>query len=209
MTDAQLFLVLIVVAGGLTLGYFRGRRRNMDLARAISRELEAALHPEDQTYTWLGGVLGFKADYRGVSATSRVEATLTLLPRHSLLYLPVARLLTGGDRLFVVTYPAKPIRSEAHVIAASYRRRLGRLAGESTWRREMVDGGGQRFEVLGEDPSAVASLRDWVRSLPQPRHLRHLALVPRTGTLYLYVVPVPGKVQEVVHRTLSWFASQA
>lgn len=209
MTDTQLFLALIVVAAGLTLGYFRGRRKNLGLARTISRELEAVLHPKDQTYTWLGGVLGFKAEYRGVSGTNRVEATLTLLPRHSLLYLPVAWLLSGGDRLFVVAYPTKPIKGETHIVAASYRRRLGRLADESKWRREVVDGDGQRFEVMGEDSSAVAGLRDWIRSLPQSRYLKHLALVPRTGTLYLFMAPAPGKVHEILDSTLAWFGRQA
>lgn len=209
MNDGQLFLLLILVAVGLTLGYFRGRRKNLEMARAISRELEAALHPKDQTYTWLGGVLGFKAEYRGVSETNRVEATLTLLPRHSLLYLPVAWLLSGGDRLFVVAYPTKPIKGEAHIVASSYRRRLGRLPDESKWRREVVEGGGRSFEVLGEDPSAVAGLRDWIRSLPQTRYLKHLALVPRTGTLYLFMVPAPGNIQEIVDRTLTWFGRQA
>lgn len=209
MNDGQLFLVLILVAVGLTLGYFRGRKKNLEMARAISRELEAVLHPKDQTYTWLGGVLGFKAEYRGVSGANRVEATLTLLPRHSLLYLPVAWLLSGGDRLFVVIYTTKPIRGEAHVVAASYRRRLGRLADESKWRREVMEGGAQSFEVLGEEPSAVASLRDWIRSLPQSRFLKHLALVPRTGTLYLFMVPAPGKIHELLGSTLAWFGRQA
>jgi hypothetical protein len=57
-----------------------------------------------------------------------------------------------------------------------------------------VDAGGVRFEVLGGNPDSVASLRDWLRSLPRPGHLRHLALVPDTGTLYVYLVPVPGEV---------------
>jgi hypothetical protein len=138
-----------------------------------------------------------------------VEATLTLVPRHSLLYLPVARLVTGGDRLYVVARPGRPIRREAHVIAASYRRRLGRLAGEESWRRETVETGDQRFEILGEDPAMVASLRDWVRTLAQAPRLKHLALVPSTGTLYLYLVPVPGEVQPIVGRALTWLASQS
>lgn len=209
MTEGQLFFVFIVAAGILTLGYFRGRRRNLERARSISRELEGALHPKDQTYTWLGGVLGFKAEYRGIDWAPRVEATLTLLPRHSLLYLPVAMLLAGGDRLFVLAYPAKSIRGEAHVIAAPYRRRLGRLAGEEGWRRESVNIGGQQFEILGEDPRIVASLRDWIRSLPQSRRVKHVALVPNTGTLYLYVTPVPGDVRPIIDSALAWFKGQA
>ncbi|MBI4392061.1 MAG: hypothetical protein HY575_09245 [candidate division NC10 bacterium] len=209
MTQEQLFLVLVLAAGLLTLGYFRGRRINLGLARAIGSELERTLHPKDQTYTWLGGVLGFRAEYRSNGAVPRVEATLTLLPRHSLLYLPVARLLSGGDRLFVVAHPREPVRGEAHVIAASYRRRLGRLAGESGWRRETVDAGGEVFEVVGGDPGTVAGLRDWLRSLPRPHHLRHLALVPRTGTLYLYLVPVRGEVKPIVESALAWSGAAA
>lgn len=204
MTQEQLFLVLILAAGLLTLGYFRGRRINLGLARAIGSELERVLRPKDQTYTWLGGILGFKADYRSNGAVPRVEATLTLLPRHSLLYLPVARLLSGGDRLFVVAHPREPVRGEAHVIAASYRRRLGRLAGESGWRREVVEVRGKQFEVVGEDPAAVAGLREWLRAVPEPGPVKHLALVPRTGTLYLYLVPVPGKVEPILRRALAW-----
>jgi hypothetical protein len=209
VTQEQLFLVMIVAAGMLTLGYFRGWKANLTLVRAISGELEAVLKPKDQTYTWLGGVLGFTGEYTGNSQAPRVEATLTLSPRHSLLYLPIARLVTGGDRLYMVAYPARPVSSEAHVIADSYRRRLGRLPGEENWRRETVEINSHRFEILGEDPSIVASLRDWVRSLPQASHVKHLALVPSTGNLYLYLVPVPGEVQPIVGRTLAWFASRS
>jgi hypothetical protein len=55
----------------------------------------------------------------------------------------------------------------------------------------------------------VASLRDWLRSLPQARRLRHLALVPSAGTLYLYLIPVPGEVQPIVEGALAWLASQS
>jgi hypothetical protein len=209
MTQEQVFVAMIVAAGVLMLGYLRGRKVNLALVKAISQELETALRPKDQTYTWLGGLLGFRAEYTGSPHAPRVEATLTLAPRHSLLYLPVARLVTGGDRLFVVSYPTKSIRDEAHVVAQAYRRRLGRLAGEERWHRETVDTGSARFEVLGPNPALVASLRDWIRSLPQAARLKHVALVPGAGTLYLYLAPAPGEVQTMVARALTWFAGQA
>lgn len=208
MTQEQLFVAMILAAGIITLAYFRGRKLNLELSHAISRELESALRPADQTYTWLGGVLGFRADYSG-GHMPRVEATLALQPRHSLLYLPIAWLVTGGDRLFLVAHPDTPIRGETHVIARRYRRRLGRLAGEQGWRREQVEVGGVRFEVLGDRSETVAGLRDWLRTLPRPRALQHLALVPRTGTLYLYLRPEPGQVRPMIDRVLTWFTSQA
>ncbi len=208
MTDGQLFFLVIAAAGVLTLGYFFGRRKNLKLAQSIGRELEGVLHPRDQTYTWLGGVLGFKAEYRGIEWAPRVEATLTLLPRHSLLYLPVALLVTGGDRLFVVARPTKAISGEAHVIATSYRRRLGRLPGEHGWHREAVEARGERFEVLAEDRKTAAGLREWLQSLAQPRRVKHIALTPKMGTLYLYLVPIPGEIRPILDSILAWFRNR-
>jgi hypothetical protein len=208
VTSEHLFLLMVLAAGLLSLGYFRGRKINLALARTISRELEGALQPRDQTYTWLGGVLGFRAEYTGSPRAPRVEATLALAPRHSLLYLPVARITTGGDRLYVVVHPVTTVKHEAHVIARSYRRRLGTLDGEERWRKETVASGGKEFEVLGSDARTVARLSEWLRGFPQATHLRHLAVVPSSNTLYLFLAPAVGQVQPAVDHALSWLTSQ-
>jgi hypothetical protein len=82
----------------LVLAHRQGVRVNWQLARRLAGELEAALKPADATYTWIGGAIGFHATYE-LAPGIQAKATVTLLPRQSPFYLPVAQLLGRYDRL--------------------------------------------------------------------------------------------------------------
>ncbi len=90
---AVLLLTLLLVAA-----YLYGYRKNLSLIREASMQLEEALRPDDAEYTWLGGTVGFSAEYR-VKGFRSVQAVLRLIPRQSLLYLPVVLLSGRSDTL--------------------------------------------------------------------------------------------------------------
>ena len=99
MPETAWLLVVFAAAALLMLAHGQGLRLNFRLARALSRELEDVLEPTATEYTWIGGAIGFHADYELADGTG-AKATATLLPRHSPLYLPIAALVGGGfDRL--------------------------------------------------------------------------------------------------------------
>ncbi len=92
---------LLVGAVVLLVAFVEGQRINRALARWVAHELERFFRVEGGTYTWLGGVMGFEARLYG--RMGPVHAVVTFLPRHALLYYPVARFLTSkGDRIRVV-----------------------------------------------------------------------------------------------------------
>ena len=69
--------VLIVVAVGVTAGYFFGRKTNATLMKAYANALENSLKPIDQDYTWLGGYVGYRATYKVKNdIVKQVKATL-------------------------------------------------------------------------------------------------------------------------------------
>jgi hypothetical protein len=110
--------------------FFRGRKLNLMIMRRVSRALEDALKPTDKEYTWLGGYIGFKGKYELESAD--VEATLTLLPRHALLYFPISLVINRSDRLYIVVR-GRIDMGEIHmfgkrrIMSRSERRELGEL----------------------------------------------------------------------------------
>lgn len=97
--NSLLFILFLLFTFLLLLGYERGRRKNIKLMKDISRLLEEIIEPEDKEYTLIGGVAGFKALYR--KGEVEVRALLVLLPRMSLLYLPLSYLLGRRDRLIL------------------------------------------------------------------------------------------------------------
>lgn len=199
LTNQDLFILFVLAAGIIVMAFFWGRRRNLSLIRAFGKELENAIKPEDQEYTWLGGEIGFRADYVTKGPFKKVEATVALLPRQSLLYYPISKLTSGYDKLYVVFHPIKKIIREIHVIEKRYHRfRLSGLKEEPRFAKEEVRLGEKTLKVLSEDRRLSSDLVSWIRHLPNPALLKHIALVPETGTVYLLMTPRLGLVQKYV-----------
>ncbi len=95
----MLFWVLLALTLILFVGFLWGQPKNLRLARQAMVTLEEIFTPQDVEYTWLGGVLGFKALYRRSAPIPEFLVTLLLLPRHTWLYMPFAYLRAKGDRL--------------------------------------------------------------------------------------------------------------
>ena len=75
-----------------------GFKKNYKKIKKVANTLENILKPIDTEYTWLGGVIGFKANYK-LEASTEILLNYTNLPRQSTLYMPIALLLGRYDRL--------------------------------------------------------------------------------------------------------------
>ncbi|PID57555.1 hypothetical protein CSB45_06925 [candidate division KSB3 bacterium] len=201
----MLFFLMLIAIGILMLVFFRNRKYNLLMIQAVSKELEAALEPKDQTYTWLGGSVGFTAQYETLKPLRKAEATLTMLSRQSLLFYPISKLMFGNDRLFVVMYPYERCRSEAHVLEQwYYKLRLRSLENESTFHRHSIALQGKTFYIFSSDKAEVEKLSAWMQSIPQAALIKHVALVPKNGTLYLYMIPkLDGITRQTIKHMLS------
>lgn len=109
------FSVVLLFSVVIAVGYMLGHRRNLKFIKNIASIIESEISPVDAVYTWLGGVLGFTVTY-SVEGFNKVIASFFALPRQSLLYLPIAYLTTGYDKLEILFYLKRNINNEIHVI---------------------------------------------------------------------------------------------
>lgn len=190
LSTQTLFFFMLVSIGILTLVFSRNHKYNQTMLKAIARELETALQPQDQTYTWLGGSVGFRVEYETAKPLRKVEATATMLSRQSVFFYPISKLLFGNDRLFIVCYPVEKFRREAHILEHwYYTLRLRTLENEAAFLQKTITVQGKTFHVFSSDKTNLEKLAAWISNLPAPRLVKHLAFAPENGTLYLYMIP--------------------
>ncbi|NPA16076.1 MAG: hypothetical protein GXO44_05960 [Deferribacteres bacterium] len=115
MISARLFWGLLGLSLVLVAVFYVGMRKNLRLARMMAEILEAVLKPVDRTYTWLGGVIGFAAEYK-VKGFEKVYANFRLFPRHSLLWMPFALLSGRRDTLQLLVFLKCRVGQEFHVV---------------------------------------------------------------------------------------------
>ncbi|BAS29133.1 hypothetical protein [Limnochorda pilosa] len=208
------FLTFVILLAGVTFLFYRwGRRRNTEIAERSARELEEALRPEDQSYTWIGGLIGYRVDYRvRRGELNRVEATLTMLPRHSLLYLPFSWIIRRSDALYLLFRPNVPLRGRGHLILLDHGS-APRVDRPEDLRVEELRLGRHRFRLLYGSDAAAAFLRRVAEhafgpagagpaatSRPEAPVVRHLSINAEEGALYCRMIPVPGRIRPAVER---------
>ena len=201
---AHAFELLLGITVVLLLGYAWGRRRNLGLTREVSARLEALFEPQDKTYTWIGGLSGFRADFQ-LSSKWELHATLVMRPWHSLLFLPFSLIFFGGDRLFIDLRGEALTSEEGHAVNAS-RRGLSAgflpvpsefpVAGES-------QSGENRFTLLARDEATMKWLRNHLEGLgnmrdssPNSRALLLFTTFPEQKKIYLALDPHAEGLEE-------------
>ncbi|MFP4432397.1 MAG: hypothetical protein ACLFPV_14190 [Spirochaetaceae bacterium] len=105
-----LLLVIVAIAAVLGIRWYRGGRENAAVLLSATRALERAFSPVDTQYTNIGGTVGYNFVYSLSAPFRRLEGTLTTLPRHAVLYLPISVWILKREDLllFTVYYDALP-----------------------------------------------------------------------------------------------------
>jgi len=187
-----LFPLLIALAIVTTAQYFLGRRKNLILMREYADAIEHALKPIDKTYTWVGGYIGFKAEYKvKQEVVKTVKATLHLKPRLSLFYYPIAKLTMRHDKLYVVMETSKDIASEAHLIQKGmYRMIPPGIEHVEKFHKKDVKLGDRDFEMLYQDGKGERQLLPWAQSLKVDfKRIKHLSFTSSTNVIYAFIEP--------------------
>lgn len=149
MFDYIMLAVLSVLAVAMVVWYFRKRKELIKFMKSIIEELENVFKPEDKVYELLGYLVGFKAKYRlGRSSNAlNAYATLTTVPNYSLIYYPIAKLMSRKNTLAIAVEFRGGISRDFHLIRSGDRRLEGRLRSDvRDLDRMMVRG----VELLGE-----------------------------------------------------------
>jgi len=205
------FFLFVAFSFLLTFGYFRGRKQNKDLFLSAFNDLMEVFHPDDQTFTNIGGAIGYHANlfFRKKKAfLSRVDATITMLPRHSWLYLPMSKLIRKYDRLFIELYINNKPREECHLIEDQYSRFAGaKISRPERLNRETVTWGTYTFYLYYETPESQKRLMDFIDQNPEPGIIRHIAIVPDQKKCFIFMIPRREQVARYLSPVYRWLPS--
>lgn len=166
------FFLFVAFSFLLTFGYFWGRRDNKAISLSAFTGLVEMFRPDDRTFTNIGEILGHHADLfikKKGAFLSRVDATITMLPRHSWLYLPVSKLIGKYIRLVIKLYVENKPEEERHLlIGAQYLRFAGaKIAGVGRLNRETVSWGMYAFHLYYETIKTHTRFMDFVDRNPE------------------------------------------
>ncbi|WP_297494592.1 hypothetical protein [Thermococcus sp.] len=203
--SATLLFALMVVAALTSIQFYKGRKLNIQLMQHYLRSIEEVVKPEDKDYVWLGGYIGFRANYKiNRENIKKFEYTLTLLPRQSLLYFPIALLTSRHDKIYFVIRPFSQIKREAHLIQKGYYRLKPNIENEDFLQREEINIGGKKYEALFEKRRDVEKLKSLVESLSKPQNVKHVALTPKTNVFYVLMKPEPETIESDVRKLVEF-----
>lgn len=213
--DATTWLLPVVIGIAVltTASYFVGRRANGGLMTLYAAVLERALKPTDQKYTWIGGYIGYRAEYKVQDEFIKmVKASLHLKPRVSLLYYPVSRFTMPHDKLYLVFECKRSLPGEAHLIKkGQYRFIPAGIDRIEQFSRRWVTLGGAEFELLYLDSRGEKELMRWAESIKADDYamINHLSFTSSTNVVYAYMRPDEKLIESVVRTAPSLVKSLA
>jgi len=188
---------LVVLALISMVSYFLGTKKNRWVVSSMSRQLENVLAPRSTNYVNIGGVIGYNFSYAMSAPYTNAKGTITLSPRHSLLYLPISKLLGIGDRFFVNVFTKKKIKGEAHIVDSGYLRKAN-IEGLDSMERRETESKGKKFILLWRTSDMSKVLESTLASVNDPASLRHFCAYPSTGTFFIHLRPKSGQIEETV-----------
>lgn len=191
-----------------TWGYFRGRNTNRRISGAISEVLQDAFAPLDTNYTNIGGTIGHNARFELSPPLTELKATLTMLPRQSVLYYPISRLIVRYDRLYLNVFTSRRLLGEGHIISADYYPRMRvSIAGESRLKRDEMMHQGRRFILLWDRSRVAGPLREYLKGLTDASCLKHFCCYRDNDTFFLFIAPRKESTERAVKHFAAGLAS--
>ncbi len=200
-----LFILIALIAGISTLQFYRGRKQNLMILEYSTRVLEKCFKPKDKNYTIIGIYIGYDATYKVIhEMIKNIKAVVLLLPRQSLLYMPIAKLTSRFDRVFlIINYKKNKIfPGEAHIVKKGYYR-LGikrTIKNIEKMQIERISIGTNKYYLVYTHRSLVEKLINFAKQLEDPSIINHLAIVPKNKRLYLAAKLVPDKLEELAKK---------
>jgi hypothetical protein len=207
LAGEPLFYLFIALSFLLGAGYFWGKRTNDRIFRSAFSDLVAVVKPVDQTFTNIGGLIGYHATLRPPKSApvERVDATITFLPRQAWLWMPISKLIRKYDRLFITIHLRRAPIAEGHLIEKGYARFRGpKITNAEHLQREELKWGDYDFLLYFGNGAIRQRLRSFVGSHPGPGQVRHIALVPEQQRSFIFMIPKPGTVASALEPIYHW-----
>jgi hypothetical protein len=211
--NQPIFYLFIAITVLLVLGYSLGKRKNNKIVKQAFKELINALKPKEQKFTNIGGLTGYHANFtlKNDQIFSRVDSTITLLPRHALLYYPFSKLIRGYDRLFIILHLSskhnKKIK-EFHLIEKKYAKFKGpKIYNLKELNCEEVIWQGLKFYMYSHSSKDKEKLYRLCSKSNLPGQIRHIAFKPEQQKIFIFIVPKSGAIHQTFPKLMSWLNS--
>ncbi|USH00660.1 hypothetical protein K1720_04260 [Thermococcus argininiproducens] len=199
----EMLLLIMVLGAVAALQFYKGRRLNLSIMEYYLRTIESIVKPKDKEYVWIGGYVGFRAFYKvNEGNLDKFEYTLTLLPRQSILYFPISKIVNRHDKIYFVIKPYTTIRREVHLIQRGYYRFKPKIEDEELLQREVIEVNGKQYEVLFEKRRDVELLRDFIQGFSKAENVKHVSLTPKTNVLYVFMKPEVETIEQDVRHII-------
>jgi hypothetical protein len=211
LAGEPLFYLFIAFSFVLGAGYFWGRRVNTRIFRSAFDDLVSVIQPTDQTFTNIGGLIGYHANLilPRKSPVERVDATITFLPRHSWLWMPISKLIRKYDRLFITLHLRQSPGAEGHLIEKEYSRFRGpKIDNADRLNQETLTWGKYSFILYYGNGKMRDQLRTLAADTPDPGNIRHIAIVPEQKRCFIFMIPREGQVAKDFGPPYRWLLSQ-
>lgn len=201
-----IFVVVIVLAGVSVVWFYRKRKVNLMILEKSIRILEKVYQPYDKKYTVIGIYVGYSALYRVFKkALKMIEVVTILIPRQSLLYLPIAKLTSRFDKVFIIYHYDKEAHfpGEAHIVKKGYYR-LGikrAIQGIEKMHVEKTKIDGKTYYLIYNNRQVLDKLLKMVKTLEKPSLIQHATIVPRLHRLYIASRLEIDYLEDIVSKT--------
>ena len=187
----NIFMLISLI---LTAGYFFGRKKNRAIAASSINTLSRILKPESQEIINIGGLVGYHLKMRFKEGNvQRASGTITLLPRHSLLYLPISRFFRRFDRFFITIKMSRlPAGGKVHLFEKRFYHRYRKDEGKGM---EVKNLSRERYEFLlfYQNSRGLSFLQDLLSRIENPDKLKEVSIHPGKGVIEIMVIPSDGK----------------
>jgi len=198
----SVLIVIVAVSAFIVFSFHSGKRKNKEICTTTFNELIKVFKPDDQTFTNIGGVVGHHGtfSFKERGPVSRIDVTLTLLPRQAPLYMPISKFFMRNDRLFISVYMRYSPPGEGHIIEKGYTGFRGpEITNISRLHQGQFQWGDLAFFLYYEQDRMIDYFKELIESLPNPGPIRHIAIVPDQRKGYIFM----GLQQEPIETYLA------
>jgi len=190
----EAFGVILAISFAVAISYQIGHKKNLKLAKEFSLLLEEGLSPHEKEYIWLGGTVGFTANFK-TKEFKEIKIVYRLIPRQSLVWLPFSLLMGRKDTIQALFYLKRKPSQEFHLIKRAITNRP-KIENIHNLKRESIKIFGEKFTILfQENPHVLNELKEHFRE--RLKKIRHLAITPKNSVFYLHMDVKPSRQEEV------------
>ncbi len=202
--NSFLLILIIVLAIAIVFAYFRGRKKNAWIAGWIASETEQALNPTEQNYVNIGGTIGYNFKYKLKKPYTRAKGTFTLLPRQSLLYMPISLLISKHDRYYLNIFTKEKLLGEGHIISDDYFNRMRTtIKGIDKMDKKIIDvDNGKKFVLMWANYRLEKPLEVLLEKISCKDLLKHFCCYGDNKTFFVHMKPKKDAIKQTLEEVM-------